>query len=156
MGTKTRVRTSYQFLCVFFHTCRLFPNRYIRISLSSFLCAYIADTYWGRFKTIGLASFFTLVGQVIFIISAVLVTVDKDGAIVAFVVASFIKDLGFCQLTTNIFPLVAEQYERTKLFVIITNGGERVIVDPALTVSRVYMVSCPRVTYLRTPQRINQ
>ena len=40
----------------------------------------------------------------------------------------------------NISPLVAEQYKRTKLFVVVTSNGERVIVDPALTVSRVYMV----------------
>lgn len=40
----------------------------------------------------------------------------------------------------NISPLVAEQYKRTKLFVVVTSNGEKVIVDPALTVSRVYMV----------------
>ena len=40
----------------------------------------------------------------------------------------------------NISPLVAEQYKRTKLFVVVMSDGERVIVDPALTVSRVYMV----------------
>lgn len=40
----------------------------------------------------------------------------------------------------NISPLVAEQYKRTKLFVVVTSDGERVIVDPAITVSRVYMV----------------
>ena len=40
----------------------------------------------------------------------------------------------------NISPLVAEQYKRTKLFVITTKSGERVIVDPSLTTLRVYMV----------------
>lgn len=40
----------------------------------------------------------------------------------------------------NISPLVAEQYKRTKLFVVTTSSGERVIVDPSLTVLRVYMV----------------
>jgi len=39
----------------------------------------------------------------------------------------------------NISPLVAEQYKRTKLFISTTKSGERVIVDPTLTVSRVYM-----------------
>jgi len=39
----------------------------------------------------------------------------------------------------NISPLVAEQYKRTKLFVVTTSSGERVIVDPSLTVLRVYM-----------------
>lgn len=48
----------------------------------------------------------------------------------------------------NISPLVAEQYKRTKLFVITTKSGERVIVDPSLTTLRVYMVRSifPRLT----------
>jgi POT family proton-dependent oligopeptide transporter len=35
--------------------------------------------------------------------------------------------------------LVAEQYRRTKLFVVETKSGERIIVDPTLTVSHVYL-----------------
>jgi POT family proton-dependent oligopeptide transporter len=51
---------------------------------------------------------------------------------------------------SNISPLIAEQYRRTKSFVITTSSGERVIVDPALTVSRMYMVSQPiLITSLR-------
>ena len=41
----------------------------------------------------------------------------------------------------NISPLVAEQYKRTKLFIRTEGSGERVVVDPALTTSRIYMVS---------------
>lgn len=48
--------------------------------------------------------------------------------------------LGTGLFKSNISPLVAEQYKRTRLFVITTKSGERVIVDPALTISRVYMV----------------
>lgn len=39
----------------------------------------------------------------------------------------------------NISPLVAEQYRRTKIFISTTKSGERVIVDPSLTVARIYM-----------------
>jgi len=141
-----------------FHTHVVYsPSRHIRYLLAPFLGAYIADTYWGRFKTVGLGLFVTLVGHVLFMISAVLVTVDKEGAIGAFVVALFIKRLGNCVIDTNIVPLLAEQYERTKLFVIVTNRGERVIVDPALTVSRIYMVSRMCVTYVPVcgPKLIN-
>jgi len=109
--------------------------------LTPLLGAYIADTYWGRFKTVVFALFVALIGHVTLIISAVLVTVDNRAAIVACVMALIAIGLGTGLFNANIFPLVAEQYERTKLFVIITNRGERVIVDPALTVSRVYMVS---------------
>jgi proton-dependent oligopeptide transporter, POT family len=40
---------------------------------------------------------------------------------------------------SNISPLIAEQYKRSKLFVITTKRGERVIVDPALTTAKIYM-----------------
>jgi len=40
---------------------------------------------------------------------------------------------------SNISPLIAEQYKRSKLFVITTKKGERVIVDPALTIAKIYM-----------------
>jgi len=38
----------------------------------------------------------------------------------------------------NISPLIAEQLPLTKLAVRVTKKGERVIVDPAVTSSRVY------------------
>ena len=41
----------------------------------------------------------------------------------------------------NISPLVAEQYTKNKLFIRVKSDGSRVIVDPAFTVARVYMVS---------------
>jgi hypothetical protein len=48
---------------------------------------------------------------------------------------------------------VAEQYRRTKLFVVTTKKGERVIVDPTVTVSRVYMVRCRILfIYLNLPR----
>ncbi|KAF9235366.1 proton-dependent oligopeptide transporter family, partial [Melanogaster broomeanus] len=40
---------------------------------------------------------------------------------------------------SNISPLVAEQYQITKPFISVTKSGERVIVDPTMTTSRIYM-----------------
>lgn len=53
--------------------------------------------------------------------------------------------LGTGGFKANISPLVAEQYKKTKLFVITTNSGERVVVDPTLTTSRIYMVTFQHV-----------
>ncbi|KAL1740992.1 proton-dependent oligopeptide transporter family [Schizophyllum fasciatum] len=47
--------------------------------------------------------------------------------------------LGTGLFKANISPLVAEQYKKTKLFIRVNQDGSRVIVDPAFTVSRVYM-----------------
>lgn len=97
------------------------------------LGAYIADAHWGRFKTISWSLGVVLIGHVILIISAVPGVIEKKSAMGAFVVALIVIGLGTGGFKSNISPLVAEQYTRTKLFVTTTKSGERVIVDPALT-----------------------
>ncbi|KAF8066511.1 peptide transporter PTR2A [Lyophyllum atratum] len=101
--------------------------------------AYIADTYLGRFNTICIAVFIALIGHIILIVAAVPGVIEHSSAVGAFVVALIVMGLGTGLFKSNISPLVAEQYKRTRLFVITTKSGERVIVDPVLTISRVYM-----------------
>jgi len=84
------------------------------------------------------------------IVSSVPGVIEKNGAIGVFVVSLIVTGFGTGLFKANISPLVAEQYKRTKLFVITTETGERVIVDPALTVSRVYMASFDFQKYLRS------
>ncbi|PPQ93583.1 hypothetical protein CVT25_005463 [Psilocybe cyanescens] len=103
------------------------------------LGAYIADTYWGRFKTICVAVVIAFVGHIILIISAVPGVIEKQSAIGAFSLALIIMGLGTGLFKANISPLIAEQYKRTRMSVITTKSGERVIVDPSLTISRIYM-----------------
>ncbi|KAK0202758.1 peptide transporter PTR2A [Desarmillaria ectypa] len=101
--------------------------------------AYVADTYWGRFNTVCFAVFIALIGHIILIISAVPGVIEKESAMGAFSVALIVMGIGTGFFKSNISPLVAEQYRCTKLFVTTTKKGERVIVDPALTISRIYM-----------------
>jgi len=119
----TGLTTFYQFWCY----------------VTPLLGAYIADTYWGRFKTICVAVVIALIGHIVLIVSAVPGVIEHDSAIGAFALALVIMGFGTGLFKANISPLVAEQYKRTKLFVITTKSGERVIVDPQLTVSRIYM-----------------
>ncbi len=112
-----------------------------RCYVTPLLGAYIADTYLGRFNTICIAVFVTLIGHILLIVSAIPGVIERSGAVGAFAVALIIMGLGTGLFKANISPLVAEQYKRTKLFIRVQRSGERVIVDPALTVSRVYMVS---------------
>ncbi len=131
------------------------------------LGAYIADSYWGRYKTICVAVAVALFGHAILIISAVPGVIEhSSGAMAAFIIGMIIMGLGraaFCPVQismlnvtagtglfkANISPLIAEQYKRTKLFVITTNKGERVIVDPSFTVSRVYLVRHHSVPFIQ-------
>lgn len=81
-----------------------------------------------------------LLGHVILIISALPpVIAHPNGAIAAFSLGLVIMGLGTGGFKPNISPLIAEQYQETKMYVKTLDTGERVIVDPVATVSRVMM-----------------
>jgi POT family proton-dependent oligopeptide transporter len=102
--------------------------------------AYLADTRWGRFKTICIAVGIAIFGHILLVIASIPpLLAHPNGALGLFVVAIIIMGLGTGGFKANISPLVAEQYKRTKMFVATTKSGERVIVDPALTTTRIYM-----------------
>ncbi|KAJ6479566.1 peptide transporter PTR2A [Mycena sanguinolenta] len=120
----TGITTSYQFWC----------------NVTPFAGAYIADVHLGRFNTICVAVVIALLGHIILIIAAVPGVIEhSDTALVIFLAALFVMGLGTGLFKANISPLVAEQYKRTKPFVVTSPTGEQVIVDPGLTVSRIYM-----------------
>ncbi|KAH9050172.1 oligopeptide transporter [Lactarius hengduanensis] len=102
--------------------------------------AYIADEKWGRYNTIAVSVAIALVGHIVLIISAIPpVIVHPNGALAALCVAIVIMGLGTGGFKSNISPLVAEQQRFVRPFVSQTKSGERVIVDPSLTTSRIYM-----------------
>jgi len=95
----------------------------------------------GRFKTVAVSVAIALLGHVILIISSIPpVIVHPKGALAAFSLAIIIMGLGTGGFKANIAPLVAEQQRHTRHFVSQTKSGERVVVDPTLTTSRIYMV----------------
>lgn len=101
--------------------------------------AYIADTYWGRYKTICVSIAVAIVGHVILVASAApMVLENLQGAKAAFILGMIIMGVGTGGFKPNISPLVAEQIVTQKMHVISTKSGERVIVDPAVTAARVY------------------
>ncbi|KAJ7437895.1 POT family-domain-containing protein [Mycena galericulata] len=120
----TGLGTFYQFWCY----------------ITPLLGAYVADAHLGRYQTVCVAVVIALIGHIILIVCALPGVIDKAGAAMGvYILAIIVTGFGTGLFKANISPLVAEQYRRTKLFVITTKSGERVIVDPALTVSRVYM-----------------
>jgi POT family proton-dependent oligopeptide transporter len=120
----TGLTTFYQFWCY----------------VTPLLGAYIADTYLGRFNTVCIAVGIALAGHIILVLSAVPGVIEHSkNATAAFIIALIVTGFGTGLFKANISPLVAEQYKRTRLFVREEKNGERVVVDPALTISRIYM-----------------
>jgi proton-dependent oligopeptide transporter, POT family len=104
------------------------------------LGAYVADTYLGRFNTIFVSLAIAIVGHIILTVSAVpSVLSNPSGALGCFVIGLILMGIGTGGFKPNISPLVAEQLPLTKMKVITDKKGERVIVDPAVTASSVYM-----------------
>jgi POT family proton-dependent oligopeptide transporter len=101
--------------------------------------AYVADTYWGRYKTIAIALAIAIFGHILLIMAALpSVIANPSGSIGCFAVAIIIMGIGTGAFKANISPLVAEQYRQFKMRVVTEKSGRRVIIDPALTISRIY------------------
>lgn len=104
------------------------------------LGGYLADTYLGRFKTIQLAIAFAIVGHIILIVSSIPSVMDNEqGALGCFTVGLVILGVGTGCFKSNISPLLAEQLPQTRPEVVTLSSGERVIKDPAVTLSRVML-----------------
>lgn len=72
--------------------------------------AYMADQYWGRFKTIQISCAVALVGHVILIVSAIPpVIVHPNASITCFAIGIVIMGMGVGGFKSNISPLIAEQ-----------------------------------------------
>lgn len=57
-----------------------------------------------------------------------------------FATAVVIIGIGTGGIKSNVAPLIADQYKRRQLAVSTTKTGERVILSPALTIQRIYMI----------------
>ncbi|KKY27564.1 putative oligopeptide transporter [Phaeomoniella chlamydospora] len=101
---------------------------------------YIADTYWGRFKTIQWSILIAIIGHILLIVSALPPVIkNPDGALGCFSVGLIAFGAGVGGFKSNISPLIAEQQTVKKPYTKTLASGERVIVDPATTTQRIYM-----------------
>lgn len=104
------------------------------------LGAYIADQFLGRFNTICIAVAISIIGHILLIIAALPVVIDNtDGAFACFIIAIIVMGLGTGMFKSNCSVIIADQMRITKQTVVVTKSGERVIIDPALTIARIYL-----------------
>lgn len=80
-----------------------------------------------------------IVGHVILVASAAPgVLSNHEGSFAAYIIAIIIFGLGTGGFKPNISPLIAEQIAGDKLRVSTDKSGKKVIIDPAVTSSRIY------------------
>ncbi|KAL1897739.1 hypothetical protein Cpir12675_002238 [Ceratocystis pirilliformis] len=101
--------------------------------------AWLADSKLGRYKVIHIAIAVCTVAHVILTVAATpKVIVHSDRAFACFFIGMFVLCCGTGLFKANISPLLAEQNRDTRMRVEVRDG-KRVIVDPAITNSRIFL-----------------
>lgn len=108
--------------------------------LTPILGAVVADQYLGKYATIKWFSVVYMIGIAILFITSLPWCIERGAAFPGLVVAMVVIGLGTGGIKSNVSPLIAEQVRSNKPFVKTLRNGKQVIIDPEVTVQRVYMV----------------
>jgi proton-dependent oligopeptide transporter, POT family len=127
--------------------------------ITPILGAIIADQYLGRYNTLLIFCYVYILGLCILTITALPGTMYRsDAGLIGFIISLICQyDSSLCsrirQLLTilvigfgtggiksNTAPLIADQYTRYKMAIKIDEKGDRVILDPVVTIQRIYMI----------------
>ena len=104
------------------------------------LGAIIADQYLGKYKTIVLFCGVYIVGLLILFLTSLPISLQNGAGLGGFITAVLVIGLGTGGIKSNVAPLIADQYKRRRMAVTTTPQGERVIIDPSITIQRIYMI----------------
>lgn len=102
--------------------------------------AVVADQYLGKYATIKWFSIVYMIGIAILFVTSLPWSIERGAAFPGLIVAMVVIGLGTGGIKSNVSPLIAEQVRSNKPFVKTLRNGKKVIVDPEVTVQRIYMV----------------
>jgi len=102
--------------------------------------AIVADQYLGKYWTIYYSALVYIVGILILFLTSLPWAIEHGFAFIGLVAAMFVIGIGTGGIKSNVSPLIAEQYKNIRPFVRCLPSGEKVIVDPDVTVQRIYMM----------------
>ncbi|KAG7193121.1 peptide transporter ptr2 [Scheffersomyces spartinae] len=103
------------------------------------LGAYIADTFWGKYKTIFVFCIIYMLGVFVLFITSVPSITSHSTALGGYVVGIIIIGIGTGGVKSNVAPLIADQVQKTSPVIKVLKSGERVIQDPNVTIQNVFM-----------------
>jgi len=99
----------------------------------------LPDQYVGKFKAICIACALYICGLTILVATATPASISSGAAFGGLIAAMVVMGLATGGIKANVTPLCAEQYQKTAAFVKTLKSGERVVVDPELTVERMFI-----------------
>lgn len=100
----------------------------------------IADQYLGKYKTILSFAGVYVLGLIILVATSVPSSLNAGAGLGGFVASILLTGLGTGGIKANVAPLIAEQYTRRTMEIAVSKKGERVVIDPYVTVQRIYMI----------------
>jgi POT family proton-dependent oligopeptide transporter len=100
----------------------------------------IADTKWGRFKTICVGTAAGAIAHVILVIPAIPSVITSGKAIAPFVIGLISLSFAAGFIKPSLGPLLCDQSPVKKQTVVTLKSGEQVIMDPATTVARYMLI----------------
>ncbi|GFF81081.1 oligopeptide transporter [Aspergillus lentulus] len=106
--------------------------------MAPILGAVIADSLLGRFWTICLGTGVASCGVLILCVTSFPASLEHGAGLPGLIVALVLIGLGFGGIKSNVAPLIAEQYARKPLRTKTLSSGEKVIVDPNVTIQTIY------------------
>jgi POT family proton-dependent oligopeptide transporter len=116
------------------------------------LGAVIADQYLGKYNTIVIFCGVYMVGLLILTCTAIPAALDHGAGLAGFIVAIIVIGLGTGGIKSNVAPLIADQYKRRQMVIGHDDKtGERVIIDPTITIQRIYMIFYCKYLSLQSP-----
>ncbi|KAJ4339308.1 peptide transporter ptr2 [Ascochyta clinopodiicola] len=105
------------------------------------LGAIIADQYLGRYNTILIFCGVYIVGLIILTTTSIPGALANGAGMGGFIASIIVIGLGTGGIKSNVAPLIADQYKRRQMAIgTDPKTGERVIIDPAITIQRIYMI----------------
>ncbi|EFW20277.1 hypothetical protein D8B26_003310 [Coccidioides posadasii str. Silveira] len=108
--------------------------------LTPIIGAIIADQYIGKYMAIFYFCIIYVIGLLILVLTSLPVSLQNGAGLGGFVVSLIVIGLGTGGIKSNVAPLIADQYKRKTMAITTTPEGERVIIDPGLTIQRIYMI----------------
>jgi POT family proton-dependent oligopeptide transporter len=104
------------------------------------LGAIISDQYLGKYKTILLFCCVYWVGLLILWTTSLPGSLAHGAGLGGYIAAIIVIGFGTGGIKSNIAPLIADQYQRRTMAIQTQTNGERVVIDPAITYQRIYMI----------------
>jgi POT family proton-dependent oligopeptide transporter len=83
-----------------------------------------------------------IIGLAVLSITSLPSSIEAGLALPGLIISMILIGVGGGGIKANVSTLIAEQYTQTKPFIRITKSGQKVIVDPAMTITRIFSIFC--------------